>query len=142
MAEAVFRNLVQQKNLTQNFTIDSCGTGGWHIGKPPHHGTRTILEVNNISYQGIVARKLSKEDFKTFNYIIPMDKENEEEIRNFAARENISLPTTKLLLSYGKNLSYKEVPDPYYTGQFDLVFQLISEGCNGLLDSILTPSPT
>lgn len=43
MAEAVFRHLVKQEGFDHVISVDSAGTGNWHIGKPPHHGTQRIL---------------------------------------------------------------------------------------------------
>jgi protein-tyrosine phosphatase len=28
------------------------------------------------------------------------------------------------------------VPDPYYTGNFDYVYQLVTDGCRGLLAAV------
>ena len=34
-AHAVFRQLVDDENLNEFITVDSAGTGDWHIGCPP-----------------------------------------------------------------------------------------------------------
>ncbi len=75
MAEAVFRDLVSREGLEDRIEIDSAGTGDWHIGHPPHQGTRKILNENNISTEGLVARKIKIEDLTEFDYIIAMDLE-------------------------------------------------------------------
>ena len=62
MAEAVFRDLVKKENLQDSITCDSAGTGGWHIGNPPHRGTREILKKNLISDAGILAWQLHTAD--------------------------------------------------------------------------------
>lgn len=40
MAEAIFRDLVVKEGLEEKIVIDSAGTGDWHIGHPPHKGTK------------------------------------------------------------------------------------------------------
>ena len=49
MAEATFRQLVNDADLVDQIEIDSAGTSDWHIGKPPHEGTQAILRTNGIS---------------------------------------------------------------------------------------------
>ncbi|MGP7818281.1 low molecular weight protein-tyrosine-phosphatase [Niallia sp. 01092] len=135
MAEAIFRNLVKKEGLEDKISCDSAGTGGWHVGNPPHKGTRHILKQNNISEKGIVARQFIKEDFEQFDYLIAMDPTNIENMKKLSAD-----PTAKarLLLDYTEQNKGKEVPDPYYTGNFEEVYGLVTEGCEALLQEIKT----
>lgn len=134
MAEAVFQNLVKKEGLADQFDIDSAGLGSWHIGKPPHHGTREILKRNNISDEGLVARKFIKEDLDQFDYIIAMDDENIAGI-NRLKRENPRASVAKLM-DFVTDARESEVPDPYYTGNFEYVYSLVTEGCQELLNHI------
>src|SRR5690606_26802126 len=76
MAEAIFRDMVKREGLDAYIEVDSAGTGDWHVGKPPHEGTRRLLDSKQISYAGLVARQLTKEDLSTFDYILAMDENN------------------------------------------------------------------
>ena len=76
MAEALFRYLVKKENLTNKIAVDSAATSSWQIGFPPHEGTLDILKKYNISSHGLVGRRLKKEDFWKFDYIIGMDESN------------------------------------------------------------------
>ena len=42
LAEGIFRDLVATRNVSEDFIIDSAGTGGWHVGNPPHNGSIDI----------------------------------------------------------------------------------------------------
>ena len=44
MAEAVFAHKVKAAGLEEVIEADSAGTGDWHIGQPPHRGTRALLK--------------------------------------------------------------------------------------------------
>jgi len=134
MAEAVFRDLVKKENLQDSITCDSAGTGGWHIGNPPHEGTRDILKKNLISDAGILARQLHIADLDSFDYLIAMDNSNCENIR--LLNEQLEENKIHLLMNFAENRVYDEVPDPYYTGKFDEVFQMVTMGCKGLLQDI------
>ncbi|WP_445489869.1 low molecular weight protein-tyrosine-phosphatase [Niallia sp. 03133] len=135
MAEAIFRDLVKKEGLDNKVSCDSAGTGGWHVGNPPHKGTRDILKINNISDEGIMARQFIKEDIEQFEYLIAMDPSN---IKNIQKLSGDSAVKTRLLLDYTDQKKGKEVPDPYYTGNFDEVYGLVREGCEALLKEIKT----
>src|SRR5699024_9009732 len=127
MAEAVFRDLVSNDKLSAQIEVDSAGTSNWHIGKPPHEGTRKILDTYEISYDGMKAHQLRREDADLFKYVIVMDdsnKENAAHICSTASDEQIVLLTDFL-----QTRTDTFVPDPYFTGDFNETYDLILEGC-------------
>ena len=134
MAEAIFRDLVKKEKLQDHITCDSAGTGGWHTGNPPHQGTREILKKNLINDTGILARQLQIADLDSFDYLIAMDNSNRENIR--LLNEQLEEIEVHLLMDFAENRVYEEVPDPYYTGNFDEVYKMVTDGCRGLLRSI------
>ena len=90
--------------------IDSCGTGDWFIGHPPHKDTQTILKKNNVSFEGQIARTLVADDFDRFDYIVPMDETNQRDLIAYAekaARLDRDMP---LILSYHPDTSITDVP--------------------------------
>ena len=133
MAEAVFRHLVKEEGLDQKIRIDSAGTGHWHIGNPPHKGTQQILHKNNIDFTGIRARQIQVKDFKEFEYIIVMDSDNLRNVTQFNDSENV---VVKRLLDYTEHYVQKDVPDPYYTGNFQEVYEMVQTACTNLLQDI------
>lgn len=134
MAEAVFRDQVKCQGLEDRITIDSAGTGDWHIGKPPHEGTREVLDRYSISYNGMKARQLTAADGSSFNLIVAMDTRNEQDIR-----EMLGLSAAAEIIRFLSLLPEKgivDVPDPYYSGNFDEVYELVKAGCLKLLDKV------
>lgn len=133
MAEAIFRHMVAQKGLSEKIIVDSCGTAGYHIGKPPHPGTRKILDSYGISYTGMKASKLEKHHLKSFDGIVAMDEENLSDILKL--RDKNAMAWVKLLSDFAKD-KWVSVPDPYYTGDFELTYKLVTDGCRKLLEEI------
>ncbi|RRJ64122.1 low molecular weight phosphotyrosine protein phosphatase [Paenibacillus oralis] len=133
MAEAVFRHLVAEAELSGRFRIDSAGTGSWHTGNPPHHGTRRILDQYGISYEGLRARQVAPADFSDFDYIIAMDNQNERDLKSLARQADAQILK---LLDLVPESTVKEVPDPYYTGNFEEVYEMVQQGCRALLERI------
>lgn len=135
MAEAVFREKVRAAGLEGRIAVDSAGTGNWHAGKPPHEGTRKILKANGISDEGIAARQVVREDLTLQHYIVAMDSANKSDLEKLGRTG----PGTELIrfMDLVPGRRTPDVPDPYYTGNFDEVFEMVEEGCSALLKHIL-----
>ncbi|OXT15866.1 protein tyrosine phosphatase [Bacillus sp. OG2] len=133
MAEALFRDQVKKEGLEHAIEADSAGTGDWHIGKPPHEGTRKILEKYKVDAAGLAARQIKEADLDEFQWIVAMDSQNQADILSLKKGN----PDAKVvrLLDYS-DLSDKDVPDPYYTGNFEEVYSLLKESCERLLKEI------
>lgn len=136
MAEAVFRDLISREGLENKVTIDSAGTGNWHVGKPPHEGTRRILRMHGISFDGMVARTLVPEDGGQFDLIVAMDTQNERDIRARLGAPSVKGAEMITFLSLLPEKGLADVPDPYFTGNFEEVYELVKEGCDRLLDRV------
>jgi protein-tyrosine phosphatase len=132
MAEAVFQQMVNDAGLASQISVDSAGTGHWHVGEKPHQGTRRVLADHNIPYNGR-ARQITTSDVSNQdNYIIVMDQSNYNDVlRQFGQH-----PHLYLLLEFATNTTEQNVPDAYYTGNFDYVYELVTDGCTGLLATI------
>lgn len=134
MGEAVFRHLVDRENLADKITVDSAGTASWHTDKLPHDGTRKVLEREGISYEGMKARQVSLTDFKQYDYIVVMDEQNMIDlISNY---EDIKGPVLAKLLDFAEDTGEVDVPDPYYTGDFNYTYDLVLNGTENLLTHI------
>lgn len=134
MAEAIFKKIVKEKGLSDQIEIDSAGTGDWHIGKPPHIGTRNKLDQLKISYEGQKARQVQDGDLENFDYVIGMDASNLENLRPFKQGPHT---VVKRLMDFVENPKEEDVPDPYYTNNFDYTYELVNEGCERLLEHIV-----
>lgn len=135
MAEAVFRQKVAEAGLSDQISVDSAGTAGYHTGETAHRGTLQILRDNGIAYDGR-ARQINTADFDEFDYIVVMDRSNLEEIES---RNRSDKPEIDLFMNYAKRAGLTdetEVPDPYYNGKFKEVHALVSTGSDALLDHI------
>jgi protein-tyrosine phosphatase len=134
MAQAVFQQMVNKKRLHNFIAVDSAGLGGWHIGEIPHEGTRDVLNRQQIGYDGIFARQVKPADLVDFDYIVAMDAANVDGLRKMGDWHEGKVFR---LLDPIVAVADKDVPDPYYTGEFDRVYELIQLGCAHLLEQIV-----
>jgi protein-tyrosine phosphatase len=131
MAEAVFLHLVRQAGLEDRIEVDSAGTGDWHIGQRPHHGTLEILTLNEIP-EGSRARQIQRADLDGFDVVVVMDDSNLANVRLLGTGS----ASVIRLLDLVPDAEVKEVPDPYFTGDFPGVYDLVRRGCEALLKKI------
>ncbi|WP_203363876.1 low molecular weight protein-tyrosine-phosphatase [Bacillus sp. REN10] len=134
MAEAMFRDLVKKEKLDHIIKVDSAGTGHWHVGESPHEGTLSILKKYKIDSEGLKARQLTVEDGENFDYIVAMDGENVKNIDRKISKKREGQVIQ--LLDLVKEVRNKDVPDPYFTGNFEEVYELIRKGNLALLQLI------
>jgi protein-tyrosine phosphatase len=135
MAEAVFHHMVQTAGLVDEFYIDSAGISGWHQGERAHNGTLDVLRRNGILYNGR-SRQVNVSDVDGFDYLLVMDRSNFVDMNRMLGRVESKV---KMFLSYAKQeglVEVTEVPDPYYTGGFDEIYDLVWRGCAALLGQI------
>ncbi len=132
-AEGVFRKQVEEKGLGGKIEVDSAGTGAWHVGSPPDPRAQAEARRRGIDLSGLRARQVRVDDFKRFDLVLAMDRENLEDLRAICPAEYQH--KVRLFTSFGPPGSPEEVPDPYYGGPdgFRKVFDLIESCGRGLL---------
>lgn len=146
MAEAVFAQLVARAGLSDRIQADSAGTSSYHEGEAPHIGTMTVLRKRGIPYAHF-SRPLSAGDMRNFDYLIALDSGHLTRLQSLVAAEMAASPegthrpTVGLLLDYAPETGVRDMPDPYFTGGFDEVYDLVLAGCNGLLAKIREEQP-
>lgn len=136
MAEAVFRHQVKAAGLIDRIGVDSAGTGEWHIGHAPHKGMQELLDRVRIEHRGIVARQVQRGDWAEFDYIVAMDTQNRKDLLELivhSSEEEQTKEKVHLFMDFVPHASVQDVPDPYFTGNFDEVYHLVEEGCRQLL---------
>jgi len=136
-AEAVFAKLVRDEGLVHVFEIDSAGTGDWHAGEPAHPPTRETATRRGITITHL-ARQVTARDFESFDLLVAMDASNAKNLRALARteahRDKIRLfRDFEEVFEAGERVTGREVPDPYYTGQYDEVFDICERASRGLL---------
>jgi protein-tyrosine phosphatase len=132
MAEAIFKQQVAEAGLAERFEIASVGTGSWHVGEPPHHGTRAILNRYGISVHDKRARQIARQDLQSYDYVLAMDASNLADVQRMGPVRG----ELRRMLEFAPGAAPRDVPDPYYTGDFDEVYRLIEASSWALLEHI------
>lgn len=134
-AEGVFRALAQAEGLAVE--VDSCGTGGWHAGEPPHPPAVTAARKRGYDLTPLRARQITGADFTRFDRILVMDRAN---LRDVQALLPPGGTRPELFLTHAPQHG-AEVPDPWYTGEFDRVLDMVEDASRGLIAALKRGQP-
>ena len=127
MAQCVLYDMVQKKNLGDEFVIESSATSTEEIGNPIHRGTVNKLNEVGIKVLNHRAVQLKKSDLEKYDYFIAMDSANVRNMRRILGDE----ANIRLLLEYAG--IERDIADPWYTGNFDKTYEDVVLGLDGFL---------
>lgn len=132
-AHCVFQEMVNQANLADHFFIDSAGTIGFHQGNEPDGRMQDAMRKRKIPIIGR-SRQINKSDLEDFDLILAMDNSNLMDAQSLDTKRQWH-DKIKCFAEYCADPTIMEIPDPYYgyDDGFEIVLDLIEEGCQQLL---------
>lgn len=111
---------------------DSAATSAWEIGNPVHNGTKKILDSLGIDCSAKRARKITRDDYEKYDYIIGMDEQNRRDLVTFFGGD----PQHKISLLLDYTSEPRDVADPWYTGDFQTTYKDITVGIDAFLNKV------
>uniref|UniRef100_UPI00358FE746 low molecular weight phosphotyrosine protein phosphatase-like n=1 Tax=Myxine glutinosa TaxID=7769 RepID=UPI00358FE746 len=83
MAEAIFKKLVAEGGISDQWDVDSAGTSNWALGSPPDNRALGCLARHGLSsnHRG---RQITKSDFVECDNIFCMDTKNLSLLEQFS----------------------------------------------------------
>ena len=124
MAQSVMEDLVCKAGRKNEFRIDSAATSTASLGSPPHPGTERVLAQAGIPMVPHRARQVQAEEYHDWDLFIGMEEMN---VRDLLAIFDGD-PENKV-----RKLLSRDIPDPWWTHDYNASYQDIREGCTGLL---------
>ncbi|MEJ7611995.1 MAG: low molecular weight protein-tyrosine-phosphatase [Ferruginibacter sp.] len=117
-----------------NWTIESAGTNGFHVGEPPHHLSQKLAKTNGLDISRQVARRFSPADFENYDLIYVMANDVLDEMKDIAGKRFDGNKVDFFLnaLHPGEN---NDVPDPWYGGEdgYIEVYDIITRACDAII---------
>lgn len=137
LGEGILYDKVQQAGLAAVVHVDSCGTGAYHVGQPPHHESRRAARDRGLDISAQRARQVAAVDFAEFDLIVAMDRQNRHDLLALDASKPHQAKV-RLFTDFVAGIADPDVPDPYFGGPegFDEVYELIDRGCEVILAQI------
>jgi protein-tyrosine phosphatase len=136
MAEAVIRAELAHSGLADRVSVQSAGTGDWHLGERMDRGA--LAELSRRGFDGSThrARQIGPDWLDRFDLLIATDQANLRSLRRMAADRPALEGRIRLLRSFDPQAPEgAEVPDPYGAGphEFAKVFDMIEAAASGLV---------
>ena len=137
LAHGLFEKMVRQAGMDREFEIASSGTGAWHIGQRPDARMRRTARRHECSLDHLRAQQFKAEDLHACDYVFAMDRQNLDSILRL---DTTGEHRSKVQLfreddPIGRGL---DVPDPYYAGRFEEVYQMVERTCRVILQRLIT----
>lgn len=131
LAEAALRAEAAQAELA--VSVDSAGTGDWHVGNPPDTRAQATAKRHGIDISGYRGRQVTAEDFHHFTHIFALDVENLKELRRIRPLEgNAHL---RLLMDMVPGREGSGVTDPYFGEEagFEVTWEDVSRAARAIV---------
>ena len=132
MAEYVLKDMVKKQYLEDRFCIASAATSREEIGNDVHRGTRRKLAEEGIDCPSRQARQVTKADYADFDYLLIMDENNRRNLLRILGGD----PEHKIHGMLDWSERPRDIADPWYTGNFDITYEDIVEGCETFLQHL------
>jgi protein-tyrosine phosphatase len=130
--------ILESKLPSNLFTVDSAGTGNWHVGNKPDDRSIAVAKKHGIDITHQRGKHFQKTDFENYDYIYVMDNSNYSDVIDLANNDEQKNKVNLILneLFPGENV---DVPDPYYGIQhgFDTVYAMLDEACDEIAKKLI-----
>jgi protein-tyrosine phosphatase len=124
-AEAVLRAKLRAAGLHEHVSVDSAGTGSWHIGSPPDARSQRHALQRGYDLSALRGRQVGEADFHRFDLMLAMDDANLADL--------LALAPPGRYRAEVRLFALEPVPDPYVGGAagFERVLDLVETACDG-----------
>ena len=136
LAHGIFENLIREADMEHHFEIVSSGTGAWHVGERPDSRMRRTAWEHGISLDHLRAQQFRSTDLGSYDHIYVMDRQNLRAVLRHDKRGRYR-SKVELFRAHDPIPDSMELPDPYYNGRFDEVYEIVDRTCRALLRRLM-----
>lgn len=128
LAHGILQHLADEKKL--GWSIDSAGTGDWHIGHAPDHRSIAVAKKYGIDISEQRAQFFIPHFFEEYDHILVMDRNNYKDV---IAQAHTEEQRNKVTLFLEDDI----VPDPYFDESlFEPVYKMVEKRCYELIETL------
>lgn len=132
MAEFLLKHLAKERGCDDQLIIGSAATSREEIGNPVHRGTVQKLSELHISCAGKRAIHITQCDWESYDYLLGMETSNLNNMARILRKADAK--KMRRLLDFSEHP--RDIADPWYTGNFDVTYNDIREGCLAFLEEL------
>ncbi|XP_076804285.1 low molecular weight phosphotyrosine protein phosphatase-like [Clavelina lepadiformis] len=141
IAEACFKQLLSERNMLDDWQVDSAGTSTNHQGESPSSRGQSCMKSRGIYHhvEHHKARQITLQDFERFDYILTMDEGNVSNLERLAPAK-AHKAQIQLLGSYDSDQSFGGIiTDPYHSigdEEFEVVYRQCLRSCREFYNKV------
>ena len=130
--------ILASKLPKDKFTVDSAGTGSWHIGRQPDERSIAIAKTNKVDISRQKGRQFTASDFDEYEYIFVMDNSNYGDVIELTKNQE-QIEKVQLILNELFPNENVDVPDPYFgmPNGFESVYKMLDEACEVIAKKLI-----
>lgn len=132
LAQGILEKKIEEHNLS--WEVDSAGTSAYHIGEKPDIRSISKAKEHHIDISSQRARQFVASDLEDYDLILVMDSSNYQNARALCSDKKQE-DKIKLILNYVYPEQNMAVPDPYYDGSFDRVYDLLDKAIDTVIST-------
>lgn len=131
--------ILASKLPANKFTVDSAGTGSWHIGHAPDTRSIATAKNYNLDISNQKGRQIEEADFDKYDYIYVMDTSNYRDVLELTNKPEHHAKVQIILNELYPNENV-DVPDPYFgmANGFEIVYGMLDEVCEIIANKLIT----
>lgn len=134
LAEGIMAEKIKRLGLP--WTVDSAGTGAYHVGESPDPRSQQVARNHQLDISHQRARQIRTSDFVEFDHILVMDASNYNNVRGLTS-DTAAQGKVEMIMNYlepGRNI---QVPDPYWDNDgFEKVYQMLDRACEAFIERV------
>ena len=133
LAEGILQEKAARAGL--NWTVESAGTNGYHVGEPPHPLSQKVALLNGLDISRQRARQFDPMDFTTYDRIYAMAGDVIDEMK-YLSGKRFDETKVSLLMNVLQPDSDRDVPDPWYGPEagYHAVYALLEAACSRIIE--------
>jgi len=133
MAEYIFKDLAEKRNLTDKFEVISRATSSEALGKDIYPPAKKQLELHGVPFDLHRSQRIDIRTYSNSDYVVCMEEYNAISLKRYLFIRNSE--KISLLLDYTDNP--RDIEDPWYSNDFTTAYRDIELGCKGLLEFLI-----
>jgi protein-tyrosine phosphatase len=136
VADVVLNARLEEAGLAGRVTVDSSGTGSWHLGSPMDRRAAATLVADGYDPSAHRSRQFTAEHIEDYDLVLAMDRDNLRDLRDLG----VDPERLRLFRDFDPIPGDGEVPDPFYGGEsgFGDVLAMVERTCAALVEQLRT----
>jgi protein-tyrosine phosphatase len=136
IADVVLNARIEDAGLAGLVSVDSSGTGGWHLGGPMDSRAAATLTAEGYDPTNHRSRQFTAARVDDYDLVVAMDRDNLADLRSLG----VDPGRLRLFRDFDPIPGDGEVPDPYYGGDsgFTDVLAMVERTAIALVEQLRT----